>query len=664
VGLVEGIPFRSLSLALLVFHGSEAGSQVQPDPLKQLTLEELANLEVVTASKEPEELRTLPAAVYVLTQDDIRRSGATSIPEALRLVPGVEVARIDANKWAIGIRGFGTRLSRSLLVLIDGRSVYTTLFAGVYWDAQDTLMEDIDRIEVIRGPGGTIWGPNAVNGVINIITRNARDTQGVLASASVGNVERLLGGVRYGGSSGELAYRAYGKGFLRQNEFHVDGNEFDDWEMAQAGFRMDANADRDTWSLQGDIYSGDAGNRLAVSYYSPPSIVNEVGDASISGGNVLGRWRRSLASGSDFQLLAYYDRASRRDLNFAEDRDTFDVDFVHRVPWRRHGITWGLGARFSGSHPEQVVPTVEWIPNDFTDKLYTFFAQDEIDLVPARLRLTLGSKFLHNNYTGFEVQPTARMSWMTSERQSLWGGVTRAVRTPSRVDEHLQFTALFFPALPAFLRLAGDNGVRSEYMMGYEGGYRSLLGNDLFLDVAVFYNSYDDLLSVEPQEFVVEAEPPPPHLLLPVLFRNRVMGSTGGFEIAPVWTAASWLRLKGAYSYLHLDFETEPGSGDQSTVAQIEGSSPGHQIVAQSLMELPRELELDFTYRFVSDLPYRMADAYHTADLRLSWSASESLVLSFVGRNLFDANHVEFTSDPGPNVGIRRSFYANVTFRN
>ncbi|HEY7820467.1 MAG TPA: TonB-dependent receptor plug domain-containing protein, partial [Vicinamibacteria bacterium] len=559
------------------------------------------------------------------------RSGATSLPEVLRLVPGVEVARIDTNKWAVGIRGFGTRLSKSLLVLIDGRSVYTTLFAGVYWDTQDVLLEDVDRIEVIRGPGGTIWGPNAVNGVINIITRSARETQGVLATASTGNVQQFLGGVRYGGTRGGVAYRAHGKGFRRANEFHVDGNEFDDWWMAQAGFRVDGNRVRDSWSFQGDLYEGRAGNRLAVSYYSPPSIVNEQGDASISGGNLLGRFRRELESGSSYQILAYYDRASRRDLNFAENRDTFDVDFVHSLVWRRQNLTWGAGARFSGSRPEQVVPTVEWIPNDFTDKLFTFFVQDEIDLAPDRLRLTVGAKFLHNNYTGFELQPTARLLWTTSPRQSFWGGVTRAVRTPSRVDEHLQFTALFFPALPAFLRLQGDEGFTSEYMLGYEIGNRSLLGENLFLDVAVFYNSYDDLLSVEPGDFILEPEPPPQHLLLPVLFRNRVLGSNGGIEIAPVWTAASWLRLNGAYSYLNLGFETEPGSGDQSTVTQIEGSSPSHQIVAQSLLQLPRDVELDFIYRFVSELPYREADAYHTADVQVSWAASERVRLSFVG---------------------------------
>jgi iron complex outermembrane receptor protein len=642
---------------------SRAFPQSPTEPLKQLSLEELANVQVVTASKEDEPLLQTPAAIFVLTQDDIRRSGATSIPEALRLVPGVEVARIDTNKWAVGIRGFATRLSKSLLVLIDGRSVYTTLFAGVYWESHDVLLEDVDRIEVIRGPGGTVWGPNAVNGVINIITRNAAQTQGVLATASAGNVDQAAGGFRYGGSSGELAYRVYGKGFARGPQHHVDGNEFDDWWMAQSGFRIDRNGQRDSWTLQGDVYRGDAGNRLNVSYYDPPRIVAEQGDAELSGGNVLGHFRRPLGPSSDVQIRAYYDRANRSDLNFAENRDSFDVDFVHSFPWRKQSIIWGLGARFVSSRPDQVVPTVEWIPNDFTDRLYTLFVQDDVPLVPDRLRLTLGTKLLHNNYTGFEVQPTARLLWMPARRQSLWAGVTRAVRTPSRVDEHLQFTALFFPQTPAFLRLTGDGGFTSEYMLGIEGGYRSILAGDLFLDIAVFQNAYDDLLSVQPGTFVIEPEPEPAHRLLPVFFRNMVQGSTRGFEIAPLWTATPWLRLKGAYSYLHLDFETDPGSGDQSTVQQIEGSSPTHQVMVQSLLELARKVELDVSYRYVSQLSYRMAPSYHTADLHLGWSVSDRLTLALVGRNLFDANHVEFTSEPGPNVGVRRSFYVRATFR-
>jgi len=644
--------------------GIGAWDESQADPLKQLTLEQLANVEVVSASKGPALLSRTPAAVYVLTQLDIRRSGATSLPEVLRLVPGVEVARIDTNKWAVGIRGFGTRLSKSLLVLIDGRSVYTTLFAGVYWDAQNVLLEDVDRIEVIRGPGGTVWGPNAVNGVINIITRSARETQGALASATVGSVNQGIFGFRYGGTFGDTAYRAYGKAFQRDAEHHFDGNEFDDWWMAQGGFRMDGGGGRDAWTLSGDVYRGDAGNRLAVSSYSPPRIVAEQGDAEISGGNFLGRWRRRLSSGSDLQLLAYYDRASRRDLNFAEDRDTFDVDFFHNSRLGRHNLVWGLGSRFVMSRPEQVVETVEWVPNDFTDELYTLFLQDEIALASDRLRVTLGAKLLHNNYTGFEIQPTARALWSATPRQTLWGGLTRAVRTPSRVDEHLQFTALFFPELPAFLRLVGDGNFTSEYMLGYEGGYRSILREDLYFDAAVFYKDYEDLLSVEPGEFFLEPEPLPQHLVLPVRFRNHVRGASSGFEIAPVWTAAEWLRLKGAYSFLDLDFDTEAGSGDASTVAQIEGSSPRHQVVVQSQIELPSDLELDLVYRYVSELPHRRVEAYHTADVHVSWAVSEKLRLSFVGRNLLDADHVEFTSDPGPNVGIRRSLAVNLTFRN
>ncbi|MGH9332990.1 MAG: TonB-dependent receptor plug domain-containing protein, partial [Vicinamibacteria bacterium] len=578
-------------------------------------------------------------------------------------VPGVEVARIDSNKWAVGVRGFGTRLSKSVLVLIDGRSVYTTLFAGVYWDAQDTLLEDVDRIEVIRGPGGTIWGPNAVNGVINIITRDAKDTHGVLATASVGNLDEVSGAFRYGGATGNgIDYRAYGKAFGRDAQYHVDGNDFDDWWMAEAGFRVDRHQSRDHWTLQGDLYRGDAGNRLAVSAYSPPSITNVQGDAELSGGNLLGRFRRTLDSGGNLQFLAYYDRASRSDLNFAEVRNTFDLDFLHQFTWRKQGLIWGGGVRFVASDPRVVGPTVVWEPNDFTDKLFTAFVQDEIPFAADRARLTLGAKFLHNNYTGLEVQPTARLLWMPSPRQSVWGAVTHAVRTPSRVDEHLRFTALFFPQIPMFLRLTGED-IDSENLLGYEVGYRSLVSDELFIDAAAFFNDYDDLLSVEPGTPFLEASPAPEHLVLPVLFANQLQGTSSGFEIAPVWNPRPWLRLKGAYSLLDLQMETEPGSADASTVRQIEGSSPRHQVVLQSFLQLPRSFELDLTYRYVSALSSRMTDSYNTMDLRWSWAATESLELSFAGQNLFNAHHREFTSDPGPPVEVRRSFYAKITLR-
>jgi iron complex outermembrane recepter protein len=312
--------------------------QEKPSQLKQLSLEQLGNIEVTTESKKPVKVSRTAAAVYVLTQDDIRRSGATSIPEALRLVPGVEIARIDSGKWSVGVRGFGSRLSRSVLVLIDGRTVYTPLFAGVYWEVQDTLLEDIERIEVIRGPGGTIWGANAVNGVINIITKGANNTHGMLASVSGGSVDQVIGSFRYGGGNGRsLDYRMYGKAFSRGPEFHSDQDRFDEWKMGQAGFRVDWNAQtRDTLTLQGDIYNADDGEKLSVSSYSPPSTTNIDGAAEVSSGNLLGRWHRLLSDGSDVQLQAYFDRTNRHEASFAESRDTFDVDFLHHLtlPWR------------------------------------------------------------------------------------------------------------------------------------------------------------------------------------------------------------------------------------------------------------------------------------------------------------------------------------------
>src|SRR6266849_189998 len=348
----------SMMLCLLLVVGSvkQCRADAQPDTqpsegrLTQLSLEQLGNTEVTTVSKQPVRITRTPAAIYVLTQEDIQRSGATSIPEALRLVPGVEVSRIDSNKWSVGVRGFESRLSRSVLVLIDGRSVYTPLFAGVYWEVQDTLLEDIDRIEVIRGPGGTIWGPNAVNGVINIITKSAKDTHGMLASAGGGNVDQGVAGFRYGGGNGRnVNYRVYGKGFTRGPEFHWDRRQYDDWRMGQTGFRTDWDLNsRDTVTVQGDLYSGVAGDSVGIATYSPPAMTTVMQNAEPSGGNLLGRWRRVLGDGSDVQVEAYYDRTSRREANFAEVRNTFDVDLVHHLTLPgRQDVMWGLGVNVS-----------------------------------------------------------------------------------------------------------------------------------------------------------------------------------------------------------------------------------------------------------------------------------------------------------------------------
>jgi iron complex outermembrane recepter protein len=634
--------------------------------LTQVSLEQLGQIEVTTASKVPVKATRTPAAIYVITQEDIRRSGATSIPEALRMAPGVEVARVDSNTWALGMRGFESTLSRSVLVLIDGRSVYTPLFAGVYWQVQDTLLEDIERIEVIRGPGGTIWGANAVNGVINIITKGAQETHGTLVSAGGGNVDQGFVNFRYGAGNGKgFNYRVYGKTFTRGPEFHSDHGQFDDWRMGQTGFRTDWDAHNpDRLTLQGDIYNGDAGQRVGIASYSPPFMTNVEQNAELAGGNLLGRWERDLGSGSSVQLQTYYDRTNRKQANFAESRDTFDIDFVHHLTLPgRQDFLWGLGARLSSGNASVVVPTVMFTPNHYTDKLYNAFIQDEIPIVGDQLSLTIGSKFLHNNYSGFEIQPTARLLWTPSSRQSVWGAVTRAVRTPSRVEEDLQLTA-FLAANPlTFARVVGDRKFSSESLLGYEAGYRNLVSPKFYVDIAGFYNNYDHLLSIEPGAPFSESSPPPPHAIIPFSFRNGLLGNTAGFEIAPDWTPTPTWRLRGSYSYLHIDLNKEASSLDPSSVNSTQGSSPHHQVEIQSSLDLPRKLEFDQTFRYVSALPAQLVGAYTTADVRFSWHATRSLDLSVVGQNLFQPHHPEFGGDPGSLVGIERSGYIKLTWQ-
>ncbi len=637
--------------------------------LKDLTLEELANVEVTTPGKSPESAFRTPAAVYVLTQDEIRRSGATNIPEALRLVPGVEVSRIDSYKWAIGIRGFATRLSKGVLVLIDGRSVYTPLFAGVYWEAQDVPLQDVERVEIIRGPGATIWGPNALNGVINIVTRSASESQGFRATLLGGNVDEALLTARYGGASasGNLHYRTYLKGVKRGPQWHPDGVDFDTGEVGGAGARLDwarssKDTSKDTLTLQSELYSGHIGNRLAITSFNPPSSESVDGKAGIGGGHVMGHWNRRMEGGSELRMQAYYDRTERHDLNFSEDRDTLDLDFVHLFARGRHRLTWGLGARWSRGDFTPVVESVLFLPEDATDRLYSGFLQDELSL-GERFGLTLGAKFLDHNLSGFEAQPSVRLAFTPTARQTFWAAVTRAVRTPSRADTDLRLTALLDPSVPFFLRLEGNPEFGPEQVLGYEAGYNHVAGQDLSFSLAAFYNAYDDILGIDVRPSFVEADPPPPHLLVPVFFGNELRGRTKGVELAPTWNASSWLRFKAAYSYLAIELVSRPGHNDPTTIGQVEGSSPKHRFMLQSLVDLPRGMEVNVVYRKVGGLPSQDAPAYDTADLGFTWDGSARWSFSVVGRNLLDAHHKEFGSDGGSDVEVRRSYYARVTFR-
>jgi iron complex outermembrane receptor protein len=636
-------------------------------PLKHLSLEQLGDVEVTTASKEPERVWRTPAAIYVLTQDDIRRSGATSIPEVLRLVPGVEVARVDSDHWSIGIRGFGAVLASKLLVLIDGRSVYTPLFAGVYWEAQATPLEDIDRIEVIRGPGGTIWGANAVDGVINIITKSAKETHGSMVSLGGGNADQAIGTARYGsGNDRGFDYRVYGMGFDRGPEFHSIGSNFDDWRMAQAGFRMDRDLGaRDTFTFQGDIYREGAGETTTYALYLPPSQVIADANAELSGGNVLARWKRVLSDQSDFQVQAYFDRTNHFEPEVGETRDTFDVDFLdHLTLLGQQNFLWGLGARVSPANDIQRVPTIEFLPYHLTDQVYSAFVQDEIPFFNRRFSLTMGSKFEHNNYTGFEVQPSGRLLWTPTPRQSLWGSFTRAVRTPSRLDEDVQLSdfATVTP-LPIYLRVEGNRQFHSEILRGYEVGYRALITSHFYLDVALFHNNYNDVYSFQENAPFLEASPLPVHAIIPLLTSNGIKGTTKGFEVAPDWKPTSWWELRPSYSHLETLMEDGPGSNDPTSVAGYEGSSPRHQATFQSFLNLPKKLEFEQTYRYVSALPAQAVNSYSTADARVGWFFVLQVEFSVVGQNLLQPQHAEFGGDSGGLVGIKRSIYANITWK-
>ena len=628
--------------------------------LKQLSLADLANVEVTSASKEPEEIWRTPAAVDVLTQEDIRRSGATSIPEVLRLVPGVQVARINSNQWSVSIRGLGSGFSKSVLVLIDGRSVYTPLYAGVYWDVQNVLLDDVERIEVIRGPGGTIWGSNAVNGVINVITKSAQHTHGAYASASGGNIDQTRDAVRYGGSVNKVDYRAYAMGFGRTPEFHSDRDNYDAWQLGQAGFRTDSTlSDRDTLTVQGDLYKGRIGQQVAIGYYSPPAELTVDGTQDVSGGNFLGRWRRQLNNTSDLQVQAYYDRTYRLGPLLGETRNTFDIDLIHHFVFKqRNEVIWGFGARWSPSDFIQTVATLNFLPQHQNDNIYSAFVQDQIALLPTKLWLTVGSKFEHNIFTGWETEPSARLLWTPTPHQTLWASVTRAVRTPSRIDEDMQLSGLASANPPVFFCICDNGKFVSETLLGYEAGYRKLLTSSIYVDVAAFHNKYNDLASYGDISISTVTSPPPPYILYSLRALNGVMGSANGGEISPDWKATRWMDLKATYSYVSLNLVDKPTNSKTSYVYSYEESSPHNEVTAQILFNLPKGFEFDPTYRYMGALPALSVKAYQTADARLGWHFAKMFDLSVSGQNLFQPHHSEF----GP-VHVERSAYAEITWR-
>ena len=656
-----------------------AGSAAAPEdpPLTELTLEELMNVEVTLPSRRPEALARASAAVTIITQDDIRRSGVTNIPDALRLAPGVQVAEATASQWFIGIRGFASRLTRSLLVMMDGRSLYTPLYAGTYWEVQNTFLEDIDRIEVVRGPGGALWGPNAFNGVINVVTRSARETQGMLATAGGGTEERAFARARYGGQVGDdLYYRIYGLYFDRAAFPTTDGAPgVDDWSQGQGGFRLDWEpTSDDAVTLQGDLYDGSIGQRTPIISYEPPFVSFTDRAVDVSGGNVLGRWNRRLGEGSDLALQLYWDHTFRRDPTFREQRDTFDVELQHRIqlPWRQE-LLWGGEYRVSADSTAGI-PTLQLDPADETLHLVSGFVQDDVWLLPDRLRLTVGSRFDSTTYSDFDYEPNASLAWYPAPRHALWGSVSRAVRTPSRIETGLFLTGqpinLERPAnvacLPSAARcvypqITGNDDFESETILAYQLGYRVQPESWLFLDVATFYNEYDHLQTLEQRAPFDQDTPPLPHTLVPLLFTNRMHGQSFGVEIGATALPRSWLRLSAVYSYLEIDLHSDPGGADASNATAVEDASPHHQVTAQGAIELPWQAELDLVFRYVDRLQVgaQVVPAYATFDVRLAKVFANALEVALVGQNLGQATHRE--AFPGQEVP--RGMYGQLRWR-
>lgn len=638
-----------------------------------LSIDELMDIEVISVGKKPQKLVYSNAAIYVVNQEQIRRSGALSVPEVLRLVPGVQVARFDANKWAITIRGFNRRFANKLLVMVDGRLVYDTSFAGVFWDVQDMMLEDIERIEVVRGPGATLWGANAVNGVINIITKSAAKTRGLLVPISSGDEARFVGAVRYGGQLGEnAAYRVYAKYLDHAEALGLEGAAgADDWRVLRAGFRADWKLSaRENMVVRADLYDGEVGQSALLASLDPPYVKKRQGALPIFGGHLLARWERNSSAENQAAVQVYYDHTARDEFLGSQERNTFDLDAQHRFGLgARQEIVWGAGYRYSHDKKMPIFP-LDISPKSKGENLVSGFLQSDWGLVGDRLRLTLGTKVEHNDYTGFEVQPNGRLAWAANDAHHIWLSVARATRTPSRIENDIRLIQQVispdapqnFSPLPIAFTVFGDRSVESEKLLALELGYR-LVGNERFsLDVATFYNIYDRLLAPElsgqpvPNLFAV-----PPHIVASARIGNAVDGRTYGFEISHDWHLHERLHLQTNYSHLQMDLDVSA-----SPLAAIEeGNSPVHQwsLFANSI--LTRELEFDVWGRYVSRLEGGGVPSYATLDMRLGWQPTQRVGLSLVGQNLLDAQHGEFIDQTFATqpTQIQRSAYGKIVLR-
>jgi iron complex outermembrane recepter protein len=659
-------------LAMIALPTVPAHSQKSTDSdLTQTSLEDLMNISVTSVSKKKQKTSQAPGAIFVISQEDIRRSGALNIPDLLRMVPGLDVAQIDAGKWAISARGFNGQYSNKLLVLVDGRTVYTAIFAGVFWDSQNVPLDTIERIEVIRGPGAAVWGSNAVNGVINIITLNAADTQGGCLSAGVGNISTGSETLRYGGRIRGLgAYRVYAEGFHYDSLPTLDGLDGkDDWRLVNGGFRADSVLSaKDSVITEGETYQGNAGEMATTPIsLTPPETETIALHDVYSGWNLLSRWSHTISPLSQTSLQIYFDRTNRGDTTYALGVNTFDIDFQHHIAaGTRQDVVWGVGYRVSSDDTSPTLRIV-FTPQDRNLHLFSSFVQDEISVRPERLQLSLGARVEHSDYTGFGFQPSARMVWTPDRQNMFWGAISSADRTPSRSDTDIRVNYAALPGpgnMPMLVSLFGDPNFKNERLTALEVGYRNSWTSTLSIDSTIFYNLYRDLVSVEPGAARIETNPAPTHLLVPSYFSNGMHGETHGLELFANWKAASFWTLSPGYAFFSMHLHRFAGSQDFTDAAGTEGGTPDHQAQLRSSITLPHNLQWNASAYFVNRLTAVSIPSYTRVDTGLIWNAGERVSLSVVGQNLSKSLHPEYAG-PSATVQtdlIRRSAYARFTW--
>jgi iron complex outermembrane receptor protein len=644
------MPRTIVQLPLLVFVGliaaaSPANAQRRVTDLSQVSIEDLMSIEITSASRKEQPAADVAAATFVITHDDIRRSGMTTIPDLLRLAPGIDVAQINGNKWAVSVRGFNGLYANKLLLLIDGRSVYNRLFSGVLWDAEDLMLDDIDRIEVIRGPGAAMWGANAVNGVINIVTMRTSDTQGGLVRAEGGRAGKQ-GAVRYGGTLGAARYRLFAQWTGRDQSLIAPGTRAGDAsDSVTTGFRADWAAQPGAFMLEGGFTSGRT--HALWSNLDPETAAREpiLSDRSDEqSGHVLGRWTHTRANGASLQIQSFLDVADRDEPVADYSRRAFDVDTqYHTALGAQHDLVAGaryhiIDERLDGHRGFSLIPAED------TSSLLTAFMQDDIALFGKRLVFTLGSQVQYDSLSGAGVQPTARVMWKARPRQRLWAATSRALRTPSLTDRgiRVQYPPVSDDSgLPLFVTIVGNPAARTENLADAEAGYRLEIGTGASIDVTGFAGRYDHLQTQEPSPPVVQLGPSP-RVLVTAQFDNLLTATMRGLEIAGHWTPIPAWRLDGSYTAFHVAPRPAAASRD-AAAGQEDGSAPRTQWQVRSTFSPGTRATLGLAIFHVGSLEQFRVAAYTRADITAEWRLTSRLSVMGIGQNLLDPSHAEFS---------------------